>query len=583
MHYFIIVGDETSLIGNHGQTKVIAARNRKKHEKILADCRASISMYRTGNCGNGSGPTIFLMAGKKKRTGFSNKFLTSNGAESGSTIIMTETAYMTSEAWEQSTDNVISGIRSMEYVRDNPQWWVLEIFDGVGSHLASLPAMQKRLESKILCLKEEGNSSHVNQVYDRDVAKSDKRAKREALGILRQYEHPEIPVLDQWGLVHVGLYILRGSELKTWQKSFTACNLDPRSRVPFGLWCKKIEHFLQTGEDYSKFNKPLTSKQKYALLPSFWQGMTPVEKKSAMDIMKQGFSVECCIALRDQCFVPVTDQQKLRVCYELALQNPDHLEMVTPEKEPREEEEQREEIVAVAAATKSINEGLTSFQLKPENKRGMDLFDHMLQFRNRDQKIRRTNKNPDDTAASIVRPAPYLDVEFKAGQLSTVQPTIEDLRASNLMRDAGGDGAMMKLAERKLNALGNVNSHSCFVNSAVNLEKMRNQVQLASSIAQVGRVQRLEAIAKKNEETAEKLNLAPTALAKLEKNNGDVEKLTKKEIAAVLLVKYNVTMSESGNKKQKLADALRERMQNKQNDVPKTSGLVNDDGVEGAI
>ena len=50
-------------------------------------------------------------------------------------------------------------------------------------------------------------------------------------------------------------------------------------------------------------------------------------------------------------------------------------------------------------------------------------------------------------------------------------------------------------------------------------------------------------IAKKNEENAEKLSLAPIALAKLEKNHGDVNKLTKKEIAAVLLVKYNVTMS----------------------------------------
>ena len=73
--------------------------------------------------------------------------------------------------------------------------------------------------------------------------------------------------------------------------------------------------------------------------------------------------------------------------------------------------------------------------------------------------------------------------------------------------------------------------------------------------------------------------MAPIALAKLGKNNGDVDKLTKKEIAAVLLVKYNVTMSESGNKKQKLVDALCEQMQNKPNDDSKTSGTINDDGL----
>ena len=200
LHHFIVVGDETSLIGNHGETKVIAARDRKKHEKILGDCRASISLYRTGNCGSGDGPTTFLMAGKNRRSGFTNKFLKAHGAKEGSTIVMTETAYMTTDAWEEATDNIISGIRAMECIRDNPQWWVLEIFDGVGSHLASLPAMEKRANNKILSLKEEGNSSHVCQVYDREVAKKDKQAKREALGIIRQYEHSDIPVLDQWVL-----------------------------------------------------------------------------------------------------------------------------------------------------------------------------------------------------------------------------------------------------------------------------------------------------------------------------------------------------------------------------------------------
>ena len=77
--------------------------------------------------------------------------------------------------------------------------------------------------------------------------------------------------------------------------------------------------------------------------------------------------------------------------------------------------------------------------------------------------------------------------------------------------------------------------------------------------------------------------MPPMALAKLGKTNGDVDELTKKKIAAVLLVKYNVTMSESENKKQKLVDALCEQMQNKPNDDSKTSGTINDDGVEGAI
>ena len=34
LHFLIVMGDETSLIGNHGRTKVIAARNWKKQEKM---------------------------------------------------------------------------------------------------------------------------------------------------------------------------------------------------------------------------------------------------------------------------------------------------------------------------------------------------------------------------------------------------------------------------------------------------------------------------------------------------------------------------------------------------------------------
>ena len=77
--------------------------------------------------------------------------------------------------------------------------------------------------------------------------------------------------------------------------------------------------------------------------------------------------------------------------------------------------------------------------------------------------------------------------------------------------------------------------------------------------------------------------LAPIALTKLETNNGDANKLTKKGIVAVLWVKYSITMSESGTNKQKLVDALRDKMQNAPNDDSKTSGTINNDGIEGAI
>ena len=73
------------------------------------------------------------------------------------------------------TPKLCSGLRNINAtVEANPQWWMLEIFDGLGAHLASLDAAQVRRDHNIHSLKEEADSSHANQVYDRMVAKTDK-------------------------------------------------------------------------------------------------------------------------------------------------------------------------------------------------------------------------------------------------------------------------------------------------------------------------------------------------------------------------------------------------------------------------
>eukprot|EP00957_Ditylum_brightwellii_P020117 1517420-Ditylum_brightwellii.AAC.1 len=77
-------------------------------------------------------------------------------------------------------------VRSMNsHIQEMEEWWCLEIFDGVRSHLNSLTSMRMRRRHQILLVKEEGDSLHVNQAYDHFVAKADKRAKNESLSMLR--------------------------------------------------------------------------------------------------------------------------------------------------------------------------------------------------------------------------------------------------------------------------------------------------------------------------------------------------------------------------------------------------------------
>jgi hypothetical protein len=81
-------------------------------------------------------------------------------------IVMTPTGYMTEEAWLEMAPGMSDGIRQMPVISSMPEWWCLKIIDGFGPHTSSEKAMQIYAEHKILLLKEEGDSSHVNQSYD---------------------------------------------------------------------------------------------------------------------------------------------------------------------------------------------------------------------------------------------------------------------------------------------------------------------------------------------------------------------------------------------------------------------------------
>ena len=73
----------------------------------------------------------------------------------------------------------------MPSICHNPDWWVLEVMDRFGAHLVSEEANNNFFNNKILRLKEEGDSSSINQAYDTYVAKKDKRIQRNNLTFIR--------------------------------------------------------------------------------------------------------------------------------------------------------------------------------------------------------------------------------------------------------------------------------------------------------------------------------------------------------------------------------------------------------------
>ena len=135
----------------------------------------------------------------------------------------------------------------------------------------------------------------------------------------------------------------------------------------------------------------------------------------------------------------------LRVCYEVAKENPDHLEREVPTKEDLERvngESGCTEIEAAKLKTKKITHGLNSFLLKPEELNGEALLDHMIKFR-------KTHGTENSTSPSM-----YLAIDVNATHASFLNPRITDLNQRSIIECAGGDGARMKLAKRRLDNLG---------------------------------------------------------------------------------------------------------------------------------
>ena len=472
IQHFIIGGDETCLMAcASGEVRVIGSTGKRKHEKKTNDSRDSITMYRTGSVVGATGPTAFLLAGQKIRAGYTEKWLRQHGAADGSTLVMTPTAFMTTEAWERITPSIVRGYRAIDaVVAANPQWWMLEIFDGFGAHLSSLNAMQFRYDNRVLSLKEEGFSSHVNQAYDKFVAKSDKAAQNECLGFQRNRLLPCKGVVDQWGLVHTGLHAIRSTQPSTWTQSFHACNLDPRTRVDFSAWCKKIEQFLMAGQAF----KPEGGLDIYALLPPWWHGMKPEEKKRVVStVQKHGsYAVRCVQELHDVCHIPIKDMQNARLCVDCALKNPAQLNMEAPDSE-RVRAAANADVIEVEAAMKSVDSDLRHFRLHREDLEGEEYLAHMIQHR----EIRASNlKLRMITTNLVTSPSHYLNVEVSHSNRQVLAATSELLAGHaatklSMVQDAGGDGAQMKLAKRKLTQLGMVKSHSGVVNSAELLKK----------------------------------------------------------------------------------------------------------------
>lgn len=323
--------------------------------------------------------------------------------------------------------------------------------------------------------------------------------------------------------------MVRQLEPKTWIHSFKKVNLHPHHRVSFQDWCERISHFLQGGESF----KPEVLTDGYALLPSFWHGMLPEEKKLISSIFTahaNSYSMACVRELHERAHIPMADMHNLRVCLELAAEDPTHLERSMPEASSATPDA----VVSGQAAMTGVAQGLVTFQLHPKGPDGKQLYTGMAKFEHLVKMARRSAPREQQLA-----PSAHLGVEITPDQQKLLDPTAQDYAMHTIMSTTHGEGAKKAMAQRKLDALGNMRGACGFANDPERLKRLENQLKLATSIAEINKITEDEKATKKSTETAGLIAGAPDAIKKLKDKGGDISKLTIKEIEAIAFASFN--------------------------------------------
>ena len=129
-------------------------------------------MIRCGSPSNVSGPTFFLLKGKTLSDIYTDEYLVRFGAAKFSSIIMTENAFLTDDAWKQIVPKLIKGLRHQIVIAaaklgiDKETADKLKMaltFDGFKTHLKNLHELLAFAKNNVICAVEGRDSSEINQ------------------------------------------------------------------------------------------------------------------------------------------------------------------------------------------------------------------------------------------------------------------------------------------------------------------------------------------------------------------------------------------------------------------------------------
>ena len=134
--------------------------------------------------------------------------------------------------------------------------------------------------------------------------------------------------------------------------------------------------------------------------------------------------------------------------------------------------------------TFGLTDNLPKFQLVPKNPDGTlvlsgeELLKHMSTYANQNV----------EGYEGFGGPTPALDIHISKCQMECIQLTNDDLRKGRIIANAGGEGAIPKIENWKLDSLGYIQGHCGLLTEPGRMTRVENMIRLVASIYEIKRI-----------------------------------------------------------------------------------------------
>jgi len=137
---------------------------------------------------------------------------------------------------------------------------------------------------------------------------------------------------------------------------------------------------------------------------------------------------------------------------------------------------------------------------------------------------------------------------YKTHQLDFNRIDYHYVLEADIMQDVGNGVNLKQAAQARLDNLGQIKSHSCFVNDPKRLKRIQDRMQLAKSMGQVKVVQDEAAKQKADTEMDKLMSLVAPLIRMYQNGEKKTRKFTKDCIRSILVFTFSVDPNKSGKK-----------------------------------